>query len=170
MLRKAERRRPLTMSASVNGRHALLSSRLRKHRPVRTRRRLKLRPRQRLRPPRSEPTPPAVPRQALCPSGATTGRGRQGAGLAEGRGGWIQGYNGPMAVDGDQQVIVAVGVSNQARDNPICCPCWSGSSPTPASRRTRCSRIPATAAPTPSRCAVGWTVSCCGEPITRSGS
>ena len=85
---------------------------------MRTRRRLKPMPRQRLRPPRSEPTPPAVPRQALCSRGATTGRSRQGAGPVEGRGGWIQGYNCQVAVDGDQQVIVAVGISNQASDSP----------------------------------------------------
>ena len=32
--------------------------------------------------------------------------------------GWIQGYNCQAAVDGDHQVIVAVGVSNQASDTP----------------------------------------------------
>ena len=31
-------------------------------------------------------------------------------------GGWIQGYNGQAAVDGDHQVIVAIGVSNQPPD------------------------------------------------------
>jgi len=30
--------------------------------------------------------------------------------------GWIQGYNAQAAVDGDHQVIVAIGVSNQASD------------------------------------------------------
>ena len=32
--------------------------------------------------------------------------------------GWIQGYNCQVAVDGDQQVIVAVGISNHASDTP----------------------------------------------------
>ncbi|MCX5967636.1 MAG: hypothetical protein NTV57_08360 [Cyanobacteria bacterium] len=34
-------------------------------------------------------------------------------------GGWIQGYNCQAAVDGDHQVIVAVGVSNQPPDSDI---------------------------------------------------
>ena len=36
--------------------------------------------------------------------------------ILKGSDGWIQGYNAQAAVDGDHQVIVAVGVSNQASD------------------------------------------------------
>jgi transposase len=38
--------------------------------------------------------------------------------ILKGGDGWIQGYNCQAAVDGDQQIIVAVGVSNQASDAP----------------------------------------------------
>jgi len=38
--------------------------------------------------------------------------------ILKGSGGWIQGYNCQAAVDGDHQIIVAVGVSNQASDAP----------------------------------------------------
>ncbi len=38
--------------------------------------------------------------------------------ILKGGDGWIQGYNCQAAVDGDHQVIVAVGVSNQASDAP----------------------------------------------------
>ena len=36
--------------------------------------------------------------------------------ILKGSAGWIQGYNAQSAVDGDHQVIVAIGVSNQASD------------------------------------------------------
>ncbi|MFM7268879.1 MAG: IS1182 family transposase [Cyanobium sp.] len=36
--------------------------------------------------------------------------------ILKGSGGWIQGYNAQAAVDGDHQVIVAIGVSNQPSD------------------------------------------------------
>ena len=36
--------------------------------------------------------------------------------ILKGSDGWIQGYNAQAAVDGDHQVIVAIGVSNQASD------------------------------------------------------
>ena len=36
--------------------------------------------------------------------------------ILKGADGWIQGYNAQAAVDGDHQVIVAIGVSNQASD------------------------------------------------------
>jgi transposase len=36
--------------------------------------------------------------------------------ILKGADGWIQGYNGQAAVDGDHQVIVAIGVSNQPSD------------------------------------------------------
>jgi hypothetical protein len=36
--------------------------------------------------------------------------------IFKGSAGWIQGYNCQAAVDGDHQVIVAIGVSNQASD------------------------------------------------------
>jgi hypothetical protein len=36
--------------------------------------------------------------------------------ILKGGDGWIQGYNCQAAVDGDHQIIVAVGVSNQASD------------------------------------------------------
>ena len=36
--------------------------------------------------------------------------------ILKGADGWIQGYNTQAAVDGDHQVIVAIGVSNQASD------------------------------------------------------
>ncbi|WP_225867658.1 transposase [Cyanobium sp. NIES-981] len=36
--------------------------------------------------------------------------------ILRGSGGWIQGYNAQAAVDGDHQVIVAIGVSNQPSD------------------------------------------------------
>ncbi|MFQ6540403.1 IS5/IS1182 family transposase, partial [Aphanothece stagnina RSMan2012] len=36
--------------------------------------------------------------------------------ILKGADGWIQGYNSQAAVDGDHQVIVAIGVSNQASD------------------------------------------------------
>jgi transposase len=36
--------------------------------------------------------------------------------ILKGGGGWIQGYNAQAAVDGDHQVIVAIGVSNQPSD------------------------------------------------------
>ena len=36
--------------------------------------------------------------------------------ILKGGDGWIQGYNCQAAVDGDQQLIVAIGVSNQASD------------------------------------------------------
>ena len=38
--------------------------------------------------------------------------------ILKGGDGWIQGYNCQAAVDGDHQIIVAVGVSNQASDAP----------------------------------------------------
>jgi hypothetical protein len=38
--------------------------------------------------------------------------------ILKGGDGWIQGYNCQAAVDGDYQIIVAVGVSNQASDAP----------------------------------------------------
>jgi hypothetical protein len=38
--------------------------------------------------------------------------------ILKGGDGWIQGYNCQMAVDGAHQVIVAVGISNQASDTP----------------------------------------------------
>jgi hypothetical protein len=38
--------------------------------------------------------------------------------VLKGGDGWIQGYNCQVAVDGDHQVIVAVGISNQASDTP----------------------------------------------------
>jgi len=38
--------------------------------------------------------------------------------ILKGGDGWIQGYNCQAAVDGDHQVIVAVGISNQASDAP----------------------------------------------------
>jgi hypothetical protein len=37
--------------------------------------------------------------------------------ILKGGDGWIQGYNCQVAVDGDHQVIVAIGVSNQASDS-----------------------------------------------------
>lgn len=39
-----------------------------------------------------------------------------GSHILKGSGGWIQGYNAQAAVDGDHQVIVAIGVSNQPSD------------------------------------------------------
>jgi IS5 family transposase len=36
--------------------------------------------------------------------------------ILKGSGGWVQGYNAQAAVDGDHQVIVAIGVSNQPSD------------------------------------------------------
>lgn len=36
--------------------------------------------------------------------------------ILKGSSGWIQGYNAQAAVDGDHQVIVAIGVSNQPSD------------------------------------------------------
>ncbi len=39
-----------------------------------------------------------------------------GSHILKGSEGWIQGYNAQAAVDGDHQVIVAIGVSNQASD------------------------------------------------------
>lgn len=36
--------------------------------------------------------------------------------IFQGGEGWVQGYNYQAAVDGNQQVIVAVGLSNQAGD------------------------------------------------------
>ena len=38
--------------------------------------------------------------------------------ILKGGDGWIQGYNCQAAVDGDHQIIVAIGVSNQASDAP----------------------------------------------------
>ena len=38
--------------------------------------------------------------------------------ILKGSAGWMQGYNCQAAVDGDHQIIVAVGVSNQASDAP----------------------------------------------------
>ncbi len=38
--------------------------------------------------------------------------------ILKGGDGWIQGYNCQAAVDGDHQIIVAVGVSDQANDAP----------------------------------------------------
>ncbi len=38
--------------------------------------------------------------------------------IPKGGDGWIQGYNCQVAVDSDHQVIVAVGISNQASDTP----------------------------------------------------
>ena len=42
--------------------------------------------------------------------------------ILKGGDGWIQGYNCQAAVDGDHQIIVAVGVSNQASDAPHLAP------------------------------------------------
>jgi transposase len=39
-----------------------------------------------------------------------------GSHILKGPGGWLQGYNAQAAVDGDHQVIVAIGVSNQPSD------------------------------------------------------
>jgi hypothetical protein len=39
-----------------------------------------------------------------------------GSHILKGSGGWIQGYDAQAAVDGDHQVIVAIGVSNQPSD------------------------------------------------------
>lgn len=39
-----------------------------------------------------------------------------GSHILKGSGGWMQGYNAQAAVDGDHQVIVAIGVSNQPSD------------------------------------------------------
>jgi hypothetical protein len=36
--------------------------------------------------------------------------------ILKGSDGWVQGYNAQAAVDGDHQVIVDIGVSNQASD------------------------------------------------------
>ena len=36
--------------------------------------------------------------------------------ILKGADGWMQGYNAEVAVDGDHQVILAIGVSNQAGD------------------------------------------------------
>jgi transposase len=41
-----------------------------------------------------------------------------GSHILKGGDGWIQGYNCQAAVDGDHQVIVAIGISNQASDAP----------------------------------------------------
>ena len=38
--------------------------------------------------------------------------------ILKGGDGWMQGYNCQAAVDGDHQIIVAVGISNQASDSP----------------------------------------------------
>ncbi len=40
--------------------------------------------------------------------------------------GWIQGYNCQAEVDGDHQIILAVGGSNQASDAPHRCPAGPG--------------------------------------------
>lgn len=42
----------------------------------------------------------------------------QGCHIRKGGDGWVQGYNGQAAVDSDQQIIMAIGVSNQASGAP----------------------------------------------------
>jgi hypothetical protein len=53
--------------------------------------------------------------------------------ILKGGNGWIHGYNRHAAVDGDHQIIVAVGSAVRPVMLPIWSSCWSGSWPTPAS-------------------------------------
>jgi len=72
---------------------------------------------------RTEPNPLAMPSRQVPTNAA--GRPKPQAQrnitdpeshILKGSGGWIQGYNSQAAVDGDHQVIVAIGVSNQPSD------------------------------------------------------
>ena len=77
-----------------------------------------------LEPPDLEPlAADAMPRRGLArkADGSPTAQAQRNVSdpdshIMKSDGGWIQGYNGQAAVDGDHQVIVAIGVSNQPPD------------------------------------------------------
>jgi transposase len=71
----------------------------------------------------SKPDPLAMPSRQLPTDAAGRPRAKAqrnftdpSSHILKGSGGWMQGYNAQAAVDGDHQVIVAIGVSNQPSD------------------------------------------------------
>ncbi len=69
--------------------------------------------------------------------------------ILKGADGWIHGYKAQAAVDGDHQVIVAIGVCYQPSDAVHMFPCWSGTKSTLVSSQITVLHIPSSTAPLP---------------------